>query len=358
MIPFTKPFLPDKDKFNTYIDGIWERKWLTNQGPLVSLLEKKMGEYLGTPHISFVSSGTMGLQLALKSLKQKGEIITTPYSYVATTSAIVWEGHTPIYADILPDKLTLNPRNVEAIIGPNTVAILATHLYGNACDTVALEKISVKYNIPIIYDGAHCFGSAHLGKSLLSYGDYSILSTHATKLFHTANGGFVISKSAEAKEQIDRLKNFGHDGQNNFNGIGINGKNSELHAALGLCLLDHSKELVSKRRKQWDIYFEQLTGSRFKCLNVENKEGFNGAYFPITCPPDIDCDALISMAKSKEIEIRKYFYPSLDTLDYVNGGVMPVSRNMADRICCLPLYHEMTSDEQMKVIELLKSILK
>lgn len=356
MIPFTKPYLPAKEKFNAYVDGIWERNWLTNQGPLLSRLEKQMAEFLGTPHVSFVSSGTMGLQLALKSLERKGEIITTPYSYVATSSAIVWEGHTPIHADIVPGKLTLDPVKVEAVIGPNTVAILATHIYGNACDTEAFERISLKYDIPIIYDGAHCFGSKHLGKSLLSYGDFSILSTHATKLFHTANGGFVISKNAKAKERIDRLKNFGHDGQNNFNGIGINGKNSELHAALGLCLMEESETLVSRRRKQWNFYCEQLLDSKFECLTLENEEGFNGAYFPIICPTHLDCDELITQAKSKEIEFRKYFYPSLDSLPYVNGGVCPISRNMAERILCLPLYHDMTEANQLKVVDLLKSV--
>lgn len=353
MIPFNKPYLPPRKEFDSYIDGIWDNHWLTNQGPLVSLLEKRMAAYLNVRHVSFVSSGTMALQLVLQSLPQKGGIITTPYSYVATTSALVWEGHKPVFADILPGQMNLNPENVAKLITKETVAILATHTYGNECKIAEFEQLANKFDIPLIYDGAHCFGSTHQNKSLLAFGDYSILSTHATKLFHTANGGFVISKTAAAKNKIDRLKNFGHNGQNNFDGIGINGKNSELHAALGLCLLTTAEELVGRRRDQWDVYNEAMKGSKYESLKLENPEGFNGSYFPIICPNAENCTALLAKSEAENIELRKYFSPSLNQLDYVDEASVPNSEAMANKVLCLPLFHELTAEEQSAVIQLI-----
>src|SRR5690606_15728845 len=190
MIPFTKPFLPNRKVYDHFLDGIWDRSWITNHGPLVEDLEKHIAEYLGVEHVSFVSSGTMALQLMLKMLPPSGEIITTPFSYAATTSAISWQGYSPVFADILPGKLTIDPERGREKITPQTRAILATHIYGNACEVEALEWIGKEFSLPVLYDGAHCFGSKYDKKSLLKYGDMSILSTHATKLYHTVNGGF------------------------------------------------------------------------------------------------------------------------------------------------------------------------
>lgn len=355
MIPFTKPFLPSREKFDLYLDEIWKSHWLTNQGPLLSKLESEMASFLGVAHISFVSSGTMGLQLALRTLEKKGSIITTPFSYVATTTSIIWEGHEAVFADIQPDTLNIDPQQVEELITKDTVAILATHIFGNTCDTEALDTISQKHNIPIIYDAAHCFGSMHQGKSLTSFGDFSVLSTHATKLFHTANGGFVISKTVEGKQLIDRLKNFGHDGQNNFEGLGINGKNSEMHAALGLSSLIYAKELVAQRRAQWNYYQKALAQTNVNLLTLNNPEGFNGAYFPIICQSSQVGDQMMLTAKKQDIELRRYFYPSLDQLSYVNSANMPNSNRVAERVLCLPMYHSMSQYEQDRVIQLVQN---
>lgn len=355
MIPFNKPISPDEKVFSGYIQQILDSQIYTNQGPLVTLLEERMAEYLGVENISFVSSGTMGLQLAIKSLDKKGEIITTPFSYAATVNAIIWEGHKPVFADILKDKLTIDPVKVEAQIGPDTIAILATHVYGNPCDTEALEQLAKKHNLVLIYDGAHTFGSRHLGKSLLSYGDFSVLSTHATKMFHTANGGFVISKTKEAKEKIDRLKNFGHQGQNNFVEAGINGKNSEIHAAIGLSLLDEAEEIVMRRKDQWSEYAESLEHTNFTLLRIENAEGFNGAYFPVICQNTDVLERILELGKAAQIEFRRYFYPALHELSFTPDAVNPIAKDIAERVLCLPMFHDMKTEEQEQVVACLKS---
>lgn len=357
MIPATKPFLPDIETYKIFVDGIWARHWVTNNGPLVEELEAKISAYLGVSNLSFVSSGTMGLQLALHSLpyvslglrSAKREIITTPFSYVATTSSIVWEGFTPVFADILPGKMTIDPAEIEKLITSNTVAILATHIYGNACEVEEIETLAATNGLKVIYDAAHCFGSTYKGKSLLDYGDYSVLSTHATKIFHTVNGGFVRSKSAEEKERIDRLRNFGHNGVNHFEGIGINGKNSELHAAMGLAILPEADALLGRRKEQWNRYAEAFKNSKFKILELQNPEGFNHAYFPIILPSkDLTTEVELHFQKNS-IELRRYFNPGLNTLDYVQKTECPVSDDLTNRILCLPLYHDLSRQDQDRI---------
>jgi len=355
MIPATKPYLPNREAYNQLLDGIWERNWVTNHGPLVRELESKIAEYLDIEHISFVSSGTTGLQLMLKSLPSGGEIITTPFSYVATTSAISWQGFTPVFADILPTRLTIDPAKIREKINSQTRAILATHIYGNACEVEALEAIGKEFNIPVLYDGAHCFGSEYNGRSLLTYGDMAVLSTHATKLFHTANGGFVISKTADQKRKIDLLRNFGHNGTNNFEGIGINGKNSEFHAAMGLAILKDADALVEKRKKQSAYYFEKLFDSGFGLIDIKNMGETNGSYFPIICSSKEKSAELIAHCLKKEIELRRYFSPSLNKLDYVRYSACPVAENISERVICLPLYHSLKEEEQDGILtEILK----
>lgn len=354
MIPFTKPFLPNRKVYDEFVDGIWERNWITNHGPLVEALEKNIAEYLGVKHVSFVSSGTMALQLMLKMLPPSGEVITTPFSYAATTGALAWQGYTPIFADILPGKLTIDPERVREKITPQTKAILATHIYGNACEVEALELIGKEFSLPILYDGAHCFGSRYADKSILKYGDMSILSTHATKLYHTVNGGFVISKNAGQKLAIDRMRNFGHNGQNNFERVGINGKNSEFHAAMGLAILENIGEIVNRRKKQSAYYFQNLMDSNFELIEIKNAGETNGAYFPVICRSKQKSQDLMDSAKSAGIELRRYFNPSLNTLDYVNYSPCPIAESISERIICLPLYHDMTRDDQDKVLTEIK----
>ena len=234
MIPVTKPFLPPKEEYEDFLRGIWSRNWLTNNGPLVNELELRLKEYLKVKHLLYLSNGTIALQIAIKALGLKGEIITTPFSYVATTSSIVWENCKPVFVDIDPKTLNIDPEKLETAITKKTTAILATHVYGNPCDIEAIQAIADKHHLKVIYDAAHCFGTKYKGKSVFEYGDVSTTSFHSTKIFHTVEGGAVFTKDPSMLKRMAYMRNFGHDGPEKFNGVGINGKNSEFHAAMGL----------------------------------------------------------------------------------------------------------------------------
>jgi len=355
-IPVTKPFLPSRGRYKEMVDQIWDSKWLTNNGVFLMRFERELQLFLGTSHASVVTSGTIALQLALKTLEPGGEIITSPFSYVATTSAIVWEGFKPIFADIEENSLCIDPAEVERKITSQTKAILATHVYGNPCNIEELERISAKHKIPLFFDGAHAFGATYGGKSVLEYGDISILSFHATKLFHTVNGGAVFCKSAEGKKRIDRFRNFGHEGVNEFNGVGINGKMCEFHSAMGLLNLETAAELIDRRRAQWKFYRKGIKGSELKTISLSDDKGYNGAYFPVIFPDTSKLQKAIDSATTKGIELRRYFNPSLNKLDYVEYQPCPVSEDISERICCLPQYHELTNKEQMEVLELILSV--
>jgi dTDP-4-amino-4,6-dideoxygalactose transaminase len=239
MIPVTKPFSPPIAEYTKLLEGVWERHWFTNNGPLVNELELQLKTYLNLPHLLFLNNGTIALQIAIKALELKGDIITTPFSYVATTSSIVWEGCNPVFVDIDPQTLNIDPTKIEAAIKPNTTAILATHVYGNPCDIDAIQKIADKYKLKVIYDAAHCFGTLYKGKSVFAYGDISTTSFHSTKLFHTVEGGAVFTMNPDLLKKLSYLRNFGHEGPEHFAEVGINGKNSEFHAAMGLCNLKY-----------------------------------------------------------------------------------------------------------------------
>lgn len=352
MIPVTKPFLPPKEEYQKYLDGIWERNWLTNNGPLVNELELGLKEYLGLDHMLFVSNGTIALQLAIKALDLKGEIITTPFSYVATTTSIIWEGCQPVFVDILPDKLTINPELIEAAIKPQTTAILATHVYGIPCEIDKIQQIAEKYGLKVIYDGAHAFGVQYRGKSIFEYGDISTCSFHATKLFHTIEGGGVFTKDPELLKRMAYLRNFGHDGFEKYNGIGINGKNSEFHAAMGLSIFPYIHDILERRRTQSLFYKEILQGLRVKFPDISTIDSYNYSYFPIQFA---DSEILIKSQKILEehrIGCRRYFFPGLNQLDYTSGEC-PTSNEVSKRILCLPLYHSLTKEEQRMVSRLL-----
>ncbi len=239
MIPITKPFLPPQEEYQKVIDGIWQRQWLTNMGPLASELEMKLKEYLDVNHLLYVTNGTIALQMAIKALEISGEIITTPFSFVATTSSIVWEGCTPVFVDIDPLSLNIDPTKIESVITPKTQAILATHVYGNPCDVEAIDKIAKKYNLKVIYDGAHAFGVKIKGRSIFEFGDISSCSLHATKLYHSIEGGLIISKCPDLLKKLASIRNFGIASFDSFDELGINGKNSEFHAAMGLVNLEY-----------------------------------------------------------------------------------------------------------------------
>ncbi len=281
MIPVTKPFLPPIGEYKAYIDGVWQRNWFTNNGPLVNELELKLKEYLNLQHLLFLSNGTAALQIAIRALELKGEIITTPFTYVATVSSIVWEGCKPVFVDIDSDSLNIDPAKIEAAITKNTSAILATHVYGNPCDIDSIEKIAKKNNLKVIYDAAHCFGTKYNGKSVFAYGDISTTSFHATKLFHTIEGGAVFTNESSLLKKMDLLRNFGHNGPEDFIEVGINAKNSEIHAAMGLVNLKYIASILESRRKQSERYDRYFQRDDIRKIESNKSAEFNYAYYPI-----------------------------------------------------------------------------
>lgn len=342
MIPVTKPFLPKAQEYDDYVHSIWERQWLTNNGPLVNEFELKLKNYLQLEHLLFVSNGTVALQIAIKALALKGEIITTPFSYVATTSSIVWEGCKPVFTDIDPETFNIDPTKIEAAITPNTSAILATHVYGNPCDIDAIEVIAKKHHLKVIYDAAHCFGTKYKGKSVFEYGDISTTSFHATKLFHSIEGGAVFTKNADLLKKMAAMRNFGHNGPEDFSELGINGKNCEFHAAMGLCNLKYVDEILKKRKELSLYYLQKLT--KLKATfpkHLKDGDG-NYAYFPVLFDTPEMMDKCLSALAVEKIYCRRYFYPSLSNLPYVQNTVLPECDKVVEKIMCLPLYHTLT----------------
>jgi dTDP-4-amino-4,6-dideoxygalactose transaminase len=352
LIPVTKPFLPPKAEYDRYLEGIWERNWLTNNGPLVNELELQLKEYLKLNHLLYVTNGTIALQLAIKALDLKGDIITTPFSYVATTSSIVWEGCTPVFVDILEDTLCIDPAKIEAAITPTTSAILATHVYGIPCDVEAISALAHKHKLKVIYDGAHAFGVKVNGKSIFEYGDISTCSFHATKLFHTIEGGAVICQDSEILRRMAYYRNFGHDGFENFRGVGINGKNSEFHAAMGLVNLKHLSAIFERRETQSNHYRELLRNLKIGYPDIRGAERYNYSYFPILFSDEKSLLNSMNSLQHHEIGSRRYFFPGLNSLDYTQGST-PVSDDLASRVLCLPLYHTLSLEEQRMIARLL-----
>lgn len=358
MIPVTKPFLPPKNEYEQYLTGIWERNWLTNNGPLVKQLESDLKEYLGCKQLLFLTNGTVAIQIAIKALGLKGKIITTPFSYVATTSSIVWENCTPVFADIDPDTLNIAPGNIKKHISKQVSAILATHCFGNACDIDEITTIAKENNLKVIYDGAHCFGTNYKERSIFSYGDITTTSFHATKLFHSIEGGAVFSPDQELIKKMYKLRNFGHAGPEKFEGLGINGKNSEFHAAMGLCNLKYVDAILSKRKEQSDYYDKLLSSLALKKIKIQKHCEFNYAYYPIIFPSEKSATHVKANLEKSDIGTRRYFYPSLSKLDYVHSPKTPVSDDISKRILCLPLYHNLQPYEQEKVAMKVKNLMK
>ncbi|MHA7129371.1 DegT/DnrJ/EryC1/StrS family aminotransferase [Algoriphagus namhaensis] len=344
MIPVTKPFLPDLNEYQKYLEGIWQRQWLTNNGPLVNELELKVAEYLGVKNFLFLGNGTIALQIAIKALDLKGEIITTPFSYVATTSSIVWEGCTPVFVDI-DESLTIDPKQIEKAIGPNTSAILATHVYGNPCDIEAIDKIAKKHNLKVIYDAAHCFGVTYKGKSIFEYGDVSTVSFHATKIYHTVEGGGVFTQDKQLHKKMAYMRNFGHDGPLDFHGLGINGKNSELHAAVGLVVLRKIGKILAKRREIAHRYDQNLKSLKVGGPKMRENTVQNYGYYPVLFESEELLLKVLQKLNRSEIFPRRYFYPSLNSLPYVEDVSLPITEDVASRILCLPSYFQLSSEE-------------
>ncbi|WP_192823241.1 DegT/DnrJ/EryC1/StrS aminotransferase family protein [Rufibacter sp. LB8] len=350
MINVTKPFLPPREEFNRYLDGIWNRGWLTNNGPLVNELELKLKEYFDVPHLFFVGNGTIAIQIAIRALRLTGKIITTPFSYVATTSSIVWEGCSPVFVDIHPQTLNLDPALIEAAITPQTSAILATHVFGNPCDVEKIQAIAQRHNLRVIYDGAHAFGTNINGRSVFHHGDISTLSFHATKLFHTTEGGAIITQDAALAKEIAHIRNFGHDGPEKFHGLGTNGKNSEFHAAMGLCNLPHVTAILAKRKELSLRYNAML--KPLQCIRpvLQPLTEYNHAYYPIIFKEEKDLLKAVEALHHVYVYPRRYFYPSLETLNYVEQGQeMKISSAISQRILCLPLYYDLSVEEVVMI---------
>ncbi len=357
MIPITKPFLPPIEEYSEYLKGIWKRQWLTNMGPLASELEMKLKDCLNVNHLLFVTNGTIALQMAIKALDIKGEIITTPFSFVATTSSIVWEGCNPVFVDIDEKSLNIDAGKIEAAITDKTTAILATHVYGNPCDVVAIEKIALKHNLKVIYDGAHAFNVKIKGKSIFEFGDISTCSLHATKLFHSSEGGLIITKDSALLKKLAYIRNFGFDGPEAFAELGINGKNSEFHAAMGLSNLSYIENIHLKRKQLTELYNQKISGLRVSKPLWHKDSNENYAYYPIVFETEEEMLKAMEYLKLHEIFTRRYFYPSLaNTLPYLTPQDLPITDNIAKRVMCLPLYFDLTSEEVELICRLLLRI--
>jgi dTDP-4-amino-4,6-dideoxygalactose transaminase len=346
MIPVTKPFLPPIADYEQYLAGIWKRNWLTNNGPLVNELELSLKDYLRVKHLLFVTNGTIAIQLAIKALGLKGQIITTPFSYVATTSSVVWEGCEPVFVDIDPSTCNLDPNKIEAAITPRTSAILATHVYGIPCDWKAISDIAKRKNLKVIYDGAHAFGVTQSNASVLEQGDITTCSFHATKLFHTVEGGAVITQDPDLLKRLAYLRNFGHDGPDRFAELGINGKNSEFHAAMGLVNLKYLENIIATRKKLCLHYDKFLKTFQGKKPALPNGTVYNYAYYPVIFDSEELLLKVHDILTKNWIYPRRYFYPSLENLPYSNSkGTCPIAESIAKRALCLPLYDTLTTEE-------------
>lgn len=346
MIPVTKPFLPPIEEYEQYLKDIWKRNWLTNNGPLVNELELKLKEHLDLKHLLFVTNGTIALQLAIKALGLKGKIITTPFSYVATTSSIVWEGCEPVFVDIDRETCNIDPAKIELAITPDTVAILATHVYGNPCDVEAIDKIARSRKLKVIYDGAHAFGVKVKGRSIFEYGDISTCSFHATKLFHTVEGGAVVTNDPDLLKKMAYLRNFGHDGPERFADLGINAKNSELHAAMGLVNLKYVDHIISIRKSlslHYDRFLKTFQGAKPR---IADNTDYNYAYYPLIFNTEKLLLAVQETLNQNWIHPRRYFFPSLEDLPYVHPkSRCAVTDEVSKRVLCLPLYDTLTPEE-------------
>lgn len=352
-INVTKPFLPPIEEFQDYVSRIWQSNQLTNQGPLVRELEVQLTSYLGLEdsYLHFVTNGTLALQLALRSLEiTSGEVITTPFSYVATVSSILWERCTPVFVDIDPGSLCIDPDRIEAAITPGTRAILPVHVFGNAADVTAIGEVAQRHGLPVIYDGAHAFGSYLNGRALLGYGDIAIASFHATKAFHTIEGGAVITNQQSTHAKLDLLKRFGHNGDDHFS-LGINAKSSELNAAMGLVNLRHIDAVTRARREIVDFYDSRLANA-FGRPKMADGLTWNYSYYPILFDSEAELLRAQERMNASDVMPRRYFFPALNTLPYLaTSQACPVAEDVARRILCLPLYPGLAEAELEKITQ-------
>ncbi|AYQ27909.1 MULTISPECIES: DegT/DnrJ/EryC1/StrS aminotransferase family protein [unclassified Polaromonas] len=361
----TQPHLPPLEEFIPYLQEIWDKKILTNAGPFHRQLEEALCEYLGVKHLALFTNGTIALVTALQALRIAGEVITTPYSFVATAHSLLWNGVKPVFVDIDPRTLNLDPERIEAAITPQTTAIMPVHVYGHSCDVEAIEKIADRYNLKVIYDAAHAFGVQDAGGSVLRHGDLSVLSFHATKVFNTFEGGAIVCPDAKTKQRIDHLKNFGFVDEVTVVAPGINGKMSEVNAAFGLLQLRHLEQALIRRREIDAVYRHQFSGLKgIQCVNHATERVSNYAYFPVLVQEDypLSRDALYQRLRDHGIYARRYFYPLISDFPMYRGmpsaqqGNLPVAADIAAKVLCLPIYPALRSDEQQRVVNILRSV--
>ena len=358
MINVTKTYLPDRTKLYRYIDDIYNKAWVTNNGQCVQDLTTRLEKYLGVQNLLLVSNGTLALQVAYKSLGIKGTAITTPFSFVATTSSLVWERIEPVFADIDPGTYCLDPANIESTITPQTTGIVPVHVFGNCCEVENIEAVAHEHNLKIVYDGAHAFGVKYKGQSLLNHGDATILSFHATKLFHTLEGGAIIFKNKDDLEKAKLLINFGITGPESINGEGVNAKMNEFQAAMGLCVLDDIEIILEQRAEVWHHYETNLK----ECVKLQEHNPYstnNYSYFPVVFKTENVLLRVVELLNKNGVNPRRYFYPSLDTLDYLQPQkAQKVSRDIASRILCLPIYPGLTAEDVELICSLIKKAVK
>jgi dTDP-4-amino-4,6-dideoxygalactose transaminase len=355
MLHVTKSFLPDIKEYISLLEQIWSKGQLTNDGPLVLELERKLAEYLEVENFLYVSNGTIALQLAIKALELQGDVITTPFSYCATTTALIWEQCNPIFSDISSKSLTCEVDDIKKVINSNSKGILTTHVYGNCGNLLEQQSVADEFQIPLIYDGAHAFGVKYKNKSIFNYGTVSTCSFHATKIFHTIEGGAVITSDKILAEKIRGIRSFGHKGDDYF-AAGINGKNSEFHAAMGLVNLPHFPKIQAHRKFASELYETNLSNVVGR-VQWNNENTRNYSYFPIILPTEEILMHVITNLNQQQIFPRRYFYPSLNELPYVTYQSCPVAEDIAKRIICLPLSSEISAEEILQISTIINSAL-
>ena len=355
MINVTKTFLPSIESYQSYLKRAWDKVWLTNRGELTLELEDKIKQKYSTTNLIITNNGTIPLQIALKILGNQGDIITTPFSYVATTSAILWENCTPVFVDIHSEYLSIDETKIEAAITSKTTAILATHVFGNPCHVEVIENIAKKHNLAVIYDAAHCFGVTYKGTSVFNFGDVSTCSFHATKIFHTGEGGAIFCKDENLFHKLFYSHNFGHNGPLEFHGLGINAKISELQSAMGLAVFDELDFIFSERKKVVDFYLNKLDFTKLSTMKIRENTQWNYSYFPVIFNSEEELLKVQNRLNESEIFPRRYFYPSLNTIDFVHGASMPISESIASKILCLPLYVGLEKQDLEKITTIINT---
>jgi dTDP-4-amino-4,6-dideoxygalactose transaminase len=355
MINVTKTYLPPIEEYKAILNRAWTNQWITNRGELVIELEEKLKRYLNVPYIIITNNGTVPLQIALKLFGNGGEIITTPFSYVATTAAIIWENCKPVFVDIHPEYLTIDENKIESAITKKTTAILATHVFGNPCSIEKIDVIAKRNNLKVIYDAAHSFGVKYNGRCIFDFGDVSTCSFHATKLFHTAEGGAIFCSDAELQNKLFYSHNFGHNGPLAFHGLGINGKISELQAAMGLAIFPYIDVIITARKKVVQQYNDILNLSKLHPFKIREGTDWNYSYYPVIFENEEQLLKVQDALNKANIFPRRYFYPSLNTIEYVKGAKMPISEFVANRIMCLPLYAGLLTEEIEEICKIINT---